>query len=113
MRNGFTENKQLEIAEDITELKLRVMEDETVGDMLAEGDAGSHSKKQMKELRELLSGAKKQVEKAERLLKEMIGEREKENLNIEDAILLSDGVMKVREQEAEHVPEKELEKDVE
>lgn len=97
----LTEDEQLEIREDISELKLRTQEYEVVDGLLLEIEDELKSKKKLKEIKKLLSAAQEQVEKAEGLLKEVIQEREHEDRAIEDAILLSDGVRKVKEQEEE------------
>ncbi|MBE5972073.1 MAG: hypothetical protein E7246_06085 [Lachnoclostridium sp.] len=97
----LTEDEQLEIREDISELKLRTQEYEVVDGLLLEIEDELKSKKKLMEIKKLLSAAQEQVEKAEGLLKEVIQEREHEDRAIEDAILLSDGVREVKEQEEE------------
>ena len=100
--------------EEIKELKIRIKEDEMVGDLLSQAEEERSSKKKQKELKRLLSEAKTQVEKAEDLLRELILNREEEDRKIEDAILLSDGIRKVQETECgdEEKDEKESEKDI-
>lgn len=97
----FSDNDLLDIREDISELKMRNREDTIICEMLWEAEAERNSKKKLEEVRKLLSNAKKQVDKAETLLKETICDREEEDQKIEDAILLSDGIRKVREKEEE------------
>ena len=101
----ITEQEQMEIKEEICELKQRAQEDEIVSELLLEIEEESGSKKKLKELKCLLSDAQKKVEKAESLLREVINEREKEDRAIEDAILLSDGIRKVQEREQEEETE--------
>lgn len=110
-REVLTERERLEIEENINELKQKSREDEIVGTLLLEVEEERSSKKKLKEVKELLSAAQKNVQKAEGLLKEVINEREKENRAIEDAILLSDGIRKVREQEIEKETGQEIEKE--
>ena len=97
----------LDIEEDIKELRMRVREQDMVGDLLLEEESERHSKKKLKELKKILNAIQKELEKAEHLLREVIIDREKEDRNIEDAILLSDGVMKVHEAEEEKQDEEE------
>ena len=98
-KHVIPEQELLDIEEEIKELRTRVKEDGMVGELLFEEDNDRHAKKKLKELKKIINDIHKQLEKAEHLLREVIQEREKENQKIEDAILLSDGVMKVKEEE--------------
>lgn len=83
--------------EEVNELKYRLHEDEAMFDFLEESEEESDFQKKWKEMKKHLADAAKLMEKAEHILSEVIRAREKENLNIEDAILLTDGTTKVRE----------------
>ena len=100
-KTAIKEKERAELKEEMNEWSQRIREDETVGEMIHETEAGDSAKTKLKEIKKLLSEAKKQVEKAEHLLKEIICDRETENQKIEDAILLSDGILKVKEKESE------------
>lgn len=97
----LTESEQKELMDEIKELKQRTLEDEMVGDLLSEVEEERSSKKKLRELKRAISNVKKYLEQAEQLLKEVIDAREKEDREVEDAILLSDGIRKVREEEEE------------
>lgn len=112
-QDGHMEWEKLELMENIDELKRRAEEDSIVSDLLLEEEEDVDAKKKLKKLNDLLSDIQKKLEKAEALLKDIICAQEKENLKIEDAILLSDGVMKVKENEIEKSSEKDTAKDKE
>lgn len=95
------EQEETAISGEIFELKHRVQEYERTGKLLSEAEEDRSAKKKLNKLKDLLSEAQKHVEKAEELLREVIRDREKEDQSIEDAILLSDGVRKIQEQEEE------------
>ena len=110
-KNLISEQELWDTEEEIKELRTRVGEDDMVGDLLLEEESDRHSKKKLKELKKIINDVQKQLEKAEHLLQEVIREREKENQKIEDAILLSDGVMKVKEEEEENKEEQDQEEE--
>lgn len=101
----LTESEQKELMDEIKELKQRTLEDEMVGDLLSEVEEERSSKKKLRELKRAISNVKKHLEQAEQLLKEVIDAREKEDREVEDTILLSDGIRKVREEEEEEETE--------
>ena len=84
-----------ELTEEVNELKYRLGENASVYHMLNETEEESSSQKKLKEMKKFLADAAKMAERAEKILAEVIRERENENRKIEDAILLKDGTTKV------------------
>ena len=95
--NGANTGKlELEsVLEDMEDFKHRMGENASVYHMLNETMAESSTRQKLKEMKKFMADAAKMAERAEKILAEVIRERENENREIEDAILLRDGTTKV------------------
>lgn len=89
-----------DLSENVKDLKYRLYEDASVYHMMNETEEESSSQKKLKEIKKFLADAAKMAERAEKILAEVIREREKENRKVEDAILLKDGTTKVNEKKS-------------